>query len=50
MVYEKIIANILARDESVERVCERRGDEALRAGGKDNATAVFARYRIDEGR
>jgi serine/threonine protein phosphatase PrpC len=50
MVYEKIIANILAHDESVERVCERLVDEALRAGGKDNVTAMFARYRFDEGR
>src|SRR5262245_27652913 len=47
MIGEKTIAQILARSEPPEQICERLVDEALRAGGKDNVTAVFARYRFD---
>jgi protein phosphatase len=47
MVDEKMIAKILATGEPAKQICARLVDEALRAGGKDNVTAVFARYRFD---
>jgi serine/threonine protein phosphatase PrpC len=47
MVDEKLIAKILASGEPAKQICERLVDEALRAGGKDNVTTVFARYRFD---
>ncbi|HKA01016.1 MAG TPA: protein phosphatase 2C domain-containing protein [Candidatus Solibacter sp.] len=47
MVDEKLIAKILASGEPAKQICERLVDEALRAGGKDNVTTVFARYSFD---
>jgi protein phosphatase len=47
MVEEDTIAMILASGEPANQICERLVDEALRAGGKDNVTTVFARYRFD---
>jgi serine/threonine protein phosphatase PrpC len=47
MVEEKMILKILASGEPAKQVCESLVDEGLRAGGKDNITAVFARYRFD---
>jgi len=47
MVDEKTIAKILARSEPAGQICERLVDEALRAGGKDNVTVVFAQYRFN---
>ena len=47
MVDEKLIAKILATGELAKQICEHLVDEALRAGGKDNVTTVFARYRFD---
>ena len=47
LVDEKLIAKILARGEPAKQICESLVDEALRAGGKDNVTTVFARYRFD---
>jgi protein phosphatase len=46
IVDEKKIAAALASDDPVQRVCDRLIDEALRAGGKDNITAVVARYQF----
>jgi len=47
MVDEKLIAKILASGELAKQICEHLVDEALRAGGKDNVTTVFARYSFD---
>jgi protein phosphatase len=47
MVDDKKIAGILSESEPAQRICERLVDEALQAGGKDNVTTVFARYRFD---
>jgi protein phosphatase len=47
MVSEKTIAGIVAGDEPADRICERLVEEALRAGGKDNVTVVFARYHFE---
>lgn len=47
MVDETTIATILTTSDPAARICERLVDEALRAGGKDNVTTVFARYRFD---
>jgi protein phosphatase len=47
MVSETKITKMLASGEPAKQICERLVDEALRAGGKDNVTTVFARYRFD---
>jgi protein phosphatase len=47
MVDEKAIAGILTSGAPAQQICERLVDEALRAGGRDNVTVVFARYRFD---
>jgi PPM family protein phosphatase len=47
MVNEKMIAKILASTEPAKQICKSLVDEALRAGGKDNVTTVFARYGFD---
>jgi protein phosphatase len=47
MVDDQTIADILSESEPAQRICECLVDEALRAGGKDNVTTVFARYRFD---
>jgi protein phosphatase len=50
MVSNDQIAALLAAGETPERTCRRLVDRALAAGGKDNVTAVVARYRIPAGR
>jgi protein phosphatase len=46
MVPPPRIAMILAANESAQTTCYRLVDEALNAGGKDNVTAVVARYLL----
>lgn len=48
MVNEAAIADILARGESAETSCRRLVDLALKNGGKDNVTALLARYRFPQ--
>jgi protein phosphatase len=48
MVPEDRIALVLSEARSSSEACRRLLDEALEAGGKDNVTAVVARYRIPE--
>jgi serine/threonine protein phosphatase PrpC len=47
MVDEKTIAAILASPEPAERICQSLIGEALRAGGNDNVTTIFARYQFN---
>jgi protein phosphatase len=46
MVPAARIAMLLAGNESAQTTCYRLVDEALNAGGKDNVTAIVARYRL----
>jgi protein phosphatase len=46
IVDEKTIAAVLASSAPVEKVCNQLIDKALRAGGRDNVTAVVARYHF----
>jgi protein phosphatase len=46
LVDDETIAKILERGDPAERSCERLIDLALERGGKDNVTAVLARYRL----
>jgi protein phosphatase len=48
MVPDARIAEVLGRTESSEEACRALIDRALEAGGKDNVTAVLARYTIPE--
>src|SRR5262249_331736 len=49
MVDNDQIAALLAAGESPHGTCRNLVDRALAAGGKDNVTAVVARYRIRAG-
>jgi protein phosphatase len=44
MVRDEGIAQVLASSDTAEEACRRLVQEALAAGGKDNVTAVVARY------
>jgi protein phosphatase len=46
MVVEKTIADVLVSGATPHEVCQELVDLALTAGGKDNVTVVFARYRF----
>jgi protein phosphatase len=46
MVADQVIGETLASGEPAQAVCRRLVDRALEAGGKDNVTAVVARYRL----
>ena len=46
MVDEKTITDVLVGDATPHEVCRELVDLALTAGGKDNVTVVFARYRF----
>jgi len=48
MVSEKTITHVLADGEKPHEVCQELIDEALKAGGRDNVTVVFARYQFPE--
>ena len=46
MVDEKTITDVLVNGATPQEVCQQLVDLALTAGGKDNVTVVFARYRF----
>ncbi len=41
-----MIAGILGRDEPPDELCRRLIEAALQAGGRDNVTAIVARYAM----
>jgi serine/threonine protein phosphatase PrpC len=47
MVDDNTITRIVGGSERAAQICERLVNAALKAGGKDNVTAVFARYRFE---
>jgi protein phosphatase len=47
MVDDKTITRIVSGSEPAQQICKRLVDEALRVGGRDNVTTVFARYQFD---
>lgn len=49
MVDEKRIAETLTRETNAAQACQRLVDLALEEGGRDNVTAVVARYRFPDG-
>lgn len=46
MLSDEGIAKILGSDQPAEELCRRLIESALEAGGKDNVTAIVARYRM----
>jgi protein phosphatase len=46
MVAESAITGILLREQTANETCQHLVDAALQAGGKDNVTAIVARYRL----